>query len=444
MILTLSLLIVILLGRTPRMDFLNRAYSQLYDLYRSMTPGSRLTAGLLAAVVLLSLGYLFTHQASAPDVDLMHGVPVAAGQLPAMEAAFAKANLKGYEIRGTSIRVPRGQEAAYMAALADAKALPPNFGTALSEAVSAGNPFENSRAARATHQDRQARRVGADHPLDARNRERLRALRRRQQARLHKDKVITATASVKPAGSGQLDEARVSAIRHLVAGAIAGLKPENVTVSDLNGRTWYGNPDDAGSAEENTLRLPEADLRAGPEGQNPQCAVFHPQRHRGAERGAGPRASHPHQAGPTLVRRRTTAQRRRDQRTRQGEPGRPIGNLCPAAEHRHGAERLAGRLPRRRRRGGSGRSGSDSDEQVEKESVGLTPILARVSVGVPISYFKKVWQERNPAESGQPAERPTGRAGSDSQRRNRRRFRSTWPNCCRRPKAWPRRRSWSP
>ena len=35
--------------------------------------------GLLAAVVLLSVGYLFTHQGSSPEVDLMHGVPVAAG-----------------------------------------------------------------------------------------------------------------------------------------------------------------------------------------------------------------------------------------------------------------------------------------------------------------------------------------------------------------------------
>jgi hypothetical protein len=37
------------------MDFLNRAYSQLNDLYRSMTPGSRLTAGLLAVVVVVGI-----------------------------------------------------------------------------------------------------------------------------------------------------------------------------------------------------------------------------------------------------------------------------------------------------------------------------------------------------------------------------------------------------
>src|SRR3972149_11863691 len=120
------------------MDFLNKAFAQVVDLFRTMTPGARLTAGLLLIVVVVSLGYLFTHEISGPSADLMHGVPISANSLPAMEAAFAKANLKGYEIRGTQIRVPRGQEAAYMAALAEAKALPPNFGSALRGAVKTG------------------------------------------------------------------------------------------------------------------------------------------------------------------------------------------------------------------------------------------------------------------------------------------------------------------
>ena len=104
------------------MDFLNKSFTQVVDLFRSMTPGARLTAGLLLVVVVVSLGYLFTHDMSGPSADLMHGVPISAGQLPAMEAAFGKAKLTGYKIDGTQIRVPHGQEAVYMAALADAKA----------------------------------------------------------------------------------------------------------------------------------------------------------------------------------------------------------------------------------------------------------------------------------------------------------------------------------
>jgi flagellar biosynthesis/type III secretory pathway M-ring protein FliF/YscJ len=49
---------------------------------------------------------------------------------------------------------------------------------------------------------------------------------------------------------------------------------------------------------------------------------------------------------------------------------------------------------------------SASQEQIEKESVGLTPTLARASVGVPISYFKKVWQERNIGQSDQASRTP--------------------------------------
>jgi flagellar biosynthesis/type III secretory pathway M-ring protein FliF/YscJ len=51
-----------------------------------------------------------------------------------------------------------------------------------------------------------------------------------------------------------------------------------------------------------------------------------------------------------------------------------------------------------------------SREQVEKESVGLTPLQARVSVGVPVSYFKNVWQERNATEFGRAAAKPTAAA----------------------------------
>ena len=84
----------------PRMDFLNKAFAQVADLFRSMTPGARLTAGLLLIVVVVSLGYLFTHDMSGPSADLMHGVPIPPGQMSAMEAAFGKAKLTGYKIDG--------------------------------------------------------------------------------------------------------------------------------------------------------------------------------------------------------------------------------------------------------------------------------------------------------------------------------------------------------
>lgn len=238
------------------MDFVDRAYSQLQNLFHSMTPAARWTAGLLAAVVIVGLGYLGTHRNARLDADLMRGVPIIAAQLPAMEAALAKTNLTDYEIRGTSIFVPRGREALYMAALADANALPPNIGDALTEAVRTGNPFMGSRE----RNELMKKATQAELSLM------IRSMTGIEDAYViydvdtkpgfGKGKLITATASVKPVGTARLDVARVSSIRHLIAGAIAGLEPENVTVSDRNGRTWHGKLEEMAKIEQHAAQSP--------------------------------------------------------------------------------------------------------------------------------------------------------------------------------------------
>ena len=126
------------------MDFLNKALAQLSDLFRSMTPGGRITAGLLLVVAVVSVGYLFQHQVSGGDDYLFGGDSIATPTLQKMEAAFGKAGLNGFTIEGGRVKVPHSQRAAYLAALADAKALPPNFGDKSGEAGD-GNMFESPR-----------------------------------------------------------------------------------------------------------------------------------------------------------------------------------------------------------------------------------------------------------------------------------------------------------
>ena len=130
------------------MDFLNKSIAQVSELFRSMTPGARLTAGLLLAVVVVSIGYLFQHGAAGPDAYLFGGEPLPDGQLNRVEAAIAQAGLSGYEREGNRIRVPAGQQAAYLAAVADAGALPPNFNTILENALDKGGPWESASSHR--------------------------------------------------------------------------------------------------------------------------------------------------------------------------------------------------------------------------------------------------------------------------------------------------------
>ncbi len=387
------------------MDIFNRAYSQLYDLFRSMTPGARLTSGLLLIVVLLSAGYLFTHQNVAPEIDLMHGVPVAVGQLPTMEAAFAKANLKGYEVRGSSIYVPRGQEQIFMAALADARALPPNIGEALSEAISASTPFEPSTKS-------------ADRMKIARQIELSRIIRSMSgienayvlydvDAKVgpwNREKLITATVCVKPVGAEQLEESRVSAIRHLVAGAIAGMKPENVTVSDLNGRTRYGNSEDVGSGENRYLSLKrtyEQDLKAKILNALPFIPGVTVELSVALDR----------ESVAPIKQNKRIVRKKQHNTGNSAEKEKQTAHTETPVQQPNAPSILNSLL------NGDGKDKDDEPEttedsdrvaegQSEPTDAGLKPVLATVSIGVPMSYFKKVWQERNPVEPGRTPRTP--------------------------------------
>jgi flagellar M-ring protein FliF len=381
------------------MDLLNRAYSQLSDLYRSLTPASRATAGVLALVVALSAGYLFTHEGSSPEVDLMHGVSIGVGQLPLMEAAFAKANLKGHEVRGASVFVPRGQEPAYMAALADAKALPPNFGDALREAINAGNPFENSR------QREQRTKIGTQDTLSLI----ISKMPGIETAYVlydvdsrpggFRDKLITATACVKPASTNQLDEARVVSIRHLIAGAIAGLKPENVTVSDLNGRTWYASAEGHDASESDryiSLRKAyEQDLKA--KILNALCYIPNVTVATTVElaQPAAPAAQKKHTAHNPKDR-QTPA----NSATSLATSNTQQANTAAVLKTLFGASRSDETPP------ATDDAASAASEPAERQVAAMTPVSARASVGVPASYFRKVWQERNTDASGRAAKTP--------------------------------------
>ena len=75
------------------MDFINQAYSQLTDLFRSMTPAARITAGLLLTVVVISLVYLVRFQTTGSDEYLLGGRVFSESEVASMEAAFSAANL---------------------------------------------------------------------------------------------------------------------------------------------------------------------------------------------------------------------------------------------------------------------------------------------------------------------------------------------------------------
>jgi flagellar M-ring protein FliF len=392
------------------MDFLNNAYTQVVDLFRSMTPGARLTSGLLLIVVVVSVGYLFTSEMSGPSADLLHGVQITSNQLLNMEAAFGKAKLTGYKIDGMQIKVPRGQEAVYMAALANDNALPADFSTVMDDELKGGGMFDTDKDRDQRRKNAKEKKLGmviglmpgVDRATVLFDTDVLPGFKR--------EKLITASVAVQPAGSGELDTEKVSKIRYFVAGSIAGLKPENVSVTDVNGRTWHGHAENGGGADDNIYvslkRTNERDLKA----KILNALYYVPNISVEATVTLDTKKNtrtHETKYDPKALVVRQSEQ----STTRSQDSGGTQGRVGFAAQQPpNTAAALAG----------SGGGGSKEEEEqatsesisvasgqeIDTETVGLTPKLAKVSVGIPVSYFKKVWQERNPTAEGKDSKGP--------------------------------------
>jgi flagellar M-ring protein FliF len=393
------------------MDFLNKTYAQIADLFRSMTPGARITAALLLVAVVVSLGYLFTGQVSGGSCDLFDGEVIPPAQRQLILAAFGSANLNDAVERDSRIFVPQGQKAKYMAAAAQAKALPPTPGSAIKSAIDSGSPFapETERLARwiAAKQEEMRNVISSMRGIASASV----TLDSRKTPGFNKDMQFTAAVYVQPAGSQELDDEKVSAIRSYVASSVAGLKYENVTVTDPNGHAWAGDADHGGNASDNKyvqLRK-EYEKRLVRTIRNSLANIP------GATVAVNV-VLDPNESIRTIEIKNDKANTV-DVHSVDSETSRtsdPVGSGGPAG--------FASQQPNRSMTlGGNSAAGGVKEEDTSKKSevtsvpsgkqtdtvkAGNTPIMEQASIGIPSGYFKKAWQLENPPAAGQEPKDP--------------------------------------
>lgn len=220
------------------MNFLTKASSQVIELFRTMTPGARITAGLLLVAIVVALAYLFRHQVTAGDEYLLGGHVFDQTEINRMTAAFATAGLTDWDDTGNRIRVPRSQKFSYLAALATDNALPKDFDSYFSDMLAQDNWFESNDQRRLRVQflkEQQAAKMisamkGIEKAIVKFAEPSTRGFDKQEPAR--------ATVAVQSAGSRMLDRQQIEAIRNSLDGF--GVSPENVVVTDLGGATYPG------------------------------------------------------------------------------------------------------------------------------------------------------------------------------------------------------------
>jgi flagellar M-ring protein FliF len=373
-----------------------------------MPVGTRITTGLLLALVLISLGMLFFYRPSGPQVFLLGGEQFSASELAAMEAAFAQEGLTGYEIVAGRVRVPGNRQNSFVAALAKHNALPANFGEILDRALDKGSPYEPRD--RRQERIKTAKQVVLSQFISS-----MRGIERAmvmydvvERGGLNRERLITAAVIVKPEGSAPLDPALAQSIRMMVVAAIAGLQPKDVAITDVNtGQTTFGEASPYGSPLHDPYfarkRLYEEQLKDSilralsmiPGVTVTPSVELDPEQFRREEQ-----IKH----DPKTVEYQTFETTR--SRTRQNEPS----GSRPGYVAQQGANvplRLGSTGLQQEQEEQTERSQVNvvSSQIVRSERVGLIPRRVSVAVTVPSSYFRKIWLERNPPQAGgQPAQ----------------------------------------
>lgn len=392
------------------MGAVNRAIAQLKDLFMSMTPGTRVATALLLAVIVLSLFFLFGQQWHGQGTYLLGGRPFSASELPAIQAAFASAGLPEPKYEGNRILVPEGQEAAYVTAMAEAGAMPADFHSYLEKTLSDQGPFVGPRQRdeliKNAKQKKLAAIIAAMHGIEFATVD----YDERREGGLSRRVTSTASVSVKPILNQQLDPDRARIIRHLVAAAFAGLKPENVTIADLNGRVYVGGNDVLGDGEEHQyLRMMRAyenlfrervqDALAYVSGATVNVnVVLSPELESSTEK-----TTLDDKASGTLYQSEQSSTRDSNSGPPGGRPGvvAQQGNANQAIQL--GAARVTSSQDETT---STQRQAIPAHETVRSKAIGLTPERVTVAIGIPSSHYEKIWRNRNPVAEGEPQPEP--------------------------------------
>jgi flagellar M-ring protein FliF len=393
------------------MDFINKAWTQIADVFKSLTPGTRIAAGLLAAGVVVGVVYLFQFQVTGGNEYLLGGRSFVAEELTKAEAAFAKAGLSKWEVEGGRIRVPNGTKSLYLAALGESNALPADSFKYLDEAAASDNPFSSSKSL-------DFKRSNAKQKELALIISRMRGI---ASATVQYDEAVkggprgekykTAMVAVTPL-AGELDDHQAKAIRTIVAAAYAGLDKNSISVTDTQSGHTYGGagPDGKGVDGESpyvvhkTMYEREWKQKIQDQLRYIQNAIVN------VNVELTPELETTTQevkldAKPIAV---ELAETSKETTSKGGSPGGRPGAVSNGVQGNKGLELTQNAA-------GSESTSTESTSKTRNQpgqtmthtvKPGLIPTKVTAAIQIPASHFLQIWQKQNPLAAGETAKPP--------------------------------------
>ncbi|HEY1600101.1 MAG TPA: hypothetical protein VGG64_10890 [Pirellulales bacterium] len=385
------------------MDLVNRLYSQLTDLVRTMTPRARLTAALLMAVVLASLGFLGRYELAGETTYLLGGQVFSGDEITAMQGALGKAQLNDFTVEGNRLRIPREKQAVYLAALADGNALPQTLTNIFSEATDKATWFASQK--QLAENTRIAKKKGV--ALILRSMSGVESAEvdfdKEEPRGLRQECISTALVALKLHAGQSLSEDRAAFFQRTVAAALM-MSPQDVTVVDKINHLVYGGRGSgvAGGGVEDyrSLKLKyQADYEESVHKALTYVSGITVSAHVELER----ELRHEETRIESDANRAASVDRFEPQRSTVNEPGGLAGSPLVSSKESSNLPVLIDSVlplgPKASPAHGGPANDRPAQNQTTTELAGLTPRRVTISVGVPTSYFVRVWRERHAAQA---------------------------------------------
>jgi flagellar M-ring protein FliF len=398
------------------MRFVAQAIAQAKELLLSLSPAMRLVAGLLLVTVLVGLWLLFFAPWDGGGHFLLGGRTFNASEITAAEKAFGQAGLKEARVEGNRIRVPPGQESAYVAAMAAEGALPADFGEILEKTLEKVNPFMSpSQRDELIKSARERELAGIIRAMPDMESAAVTFDRRRAPGISRQD-IVVASVTLWPKAGSTIDQRRLKAIRQLLVKSVAGLKPEDVFVQDAHGGAFLAEGHDDGSettpylsAMRGYQRLYENNVRT--------ALAFVPNVQVTATVELSKELESSQEIDNVSEKNRATL-RETEKIKQSSTDSSPGGGGPPGLEAQsvnpNRRASLTGGGPTATRAKTSSDKIADSMREFQPghdikrmRFVGLTPKSVSVAVSVPSTYFEDVWsKEKEKSESAEPPRQP--------------------------------------
>ena len=395
------------------MDFVNKSYVQISELFATMSSGTRVTAGLLLVTVVLSLVYLVTQEVSDPDQYLFGAQPLTDREIARATVSLASADLADWDVQSNRIRVPRGKKHVYLAALAQNDALPKYAFDHLMKASTNSNIWMSDKQRQDMMKTANERELSdIIRNMSDIDKAVVRYMETIESRFPEKRRKVTAAVSIWPTRSSLFTNEHVDSIRQLVASAI-GAEPGAIRVVDMVANKDRSNKLDHESSGLRLYQKVKQDLENYFAKKAREALTFIPE----ATVVVNVKLSDTVQT--SKIEKRYNPQDSASVEQRSTSDTETFITKTPEDEDKVALHSQEG--------GANGAATVDSgsetktirektveesksqvgEEYIEQVKQGLVPTQVTATVSVPQTYYRQVWQKRNPTAEGKPLRTPT-------------------------------------